>query len=89
MSERIEENLVDADGNAASSDVVAAVVEDKAARLEDAPVQEFVPLLVENQARHELHQRGLKVDWSAYEGADDADAADETDADAAAADDNA
>jgi hypothetical protein len=78
MTERIEEHLVDADGNAASSDVVAAVVEDKAARLEDAPVEEFVPLLVENHARDELHQRGLRVDWSAYEGADDADAADDS-----------
>jgi len=74
MTERIEEHLVDADGNAASSDVVAAVVEDKAARLEDAPVQEFVPLLVENQARDELHQRGMKVDRTAYEETDTAEA---------------
>jgi hypothetical protein len=63
LAERIEEHLVDEDGNGAPSEVVATVVGDKAADLEDAPV----PLLVENQTRDELRRRGLKVDWSAYE----------------------
>ena len=49
---------------------------------QDAPVQEFVPLLVENQTRDELRERGLKVDWSAYEGADGPDAEPDADADA-------
>ena len=50
---------------------VEEVVAEKAAELDDAPLQEFVPLLVENKARDELRHRGLGVDWSAYEaGAD-------------------
>jgi hypothetical protein len=76
IPERIGEHLIDADGNAAPSDVVAAVVEDKAARLEDAPVQEFVPLLVENRARDDLRQRGMKVDWKAFQEGGTADADD-------------
>ena len=67
LAECIEEHLVDEDGNGAPTEVVATVVGEKAADLEDAPVQEFVPLLVENQTRDELRRRGLKVDWSAYE----------------------
>jgi hypothetical protein len=72
MTERIGEHLVDDDGNAAESGVIEAVVAENAASLEDAPVQEFVPLLVENQARDELHQQGLRVDWSAYEAEEEA-----------------
>jgi hypothetical protein len=67
MTERIGEHLVDGDGNPPESALVDEVVDDTASRFEDAPVQEFVPLLVENEVRDELHQRGLKVDWSAYE----------------------
>jgi hypothetical protein len=46
---------------------VEEVVAEKAAELDDAPLQEIVPLLVENKARDELHHRGVGVDWSAYE----------------------
>ena len=57
---RLSEDLVDEHGDAAPADVVADVVAEKAARLRDAPVQEFVPLLVEHQARDELRKRGLR-----------------------------
>ena len=81
MSERIEENLVDADGNAASSAVVAAaVVEDKAASRRRAGAGVRAPPRGEPGARR-VAPRRLKVDWSADEGADDADATDETEAD--------
>ena len=37
LAERIEEHLVDEDGNGAPSEVVATVVNEKAADLEDGP----------------------------------------------------
>ena len=60
LAARLEETLVDDDGQPAQPDVVEQVVAEKAANLEEAPLQEFVPLLVENQARTELRSRGLK-----------------------------
>jgi hypothetical protein len=41
---------------------VANVVEAKAESLAEAPLQEFVPLLIEHQARDELRQHGLHRD---------------------------
>ena len=40
-----------------TEDEVAAAVYDAAEELHDAPVQTFVPLLAENKARAELHDR--------------------------------
>ena len=60
VEHRLSEDLVDEHGQAAPADVVAEVVEEKATALSDAPVQDFVPLLVEHQARDELRQRGLR-----------------------------
>jgi len=40
--------------------VVERAVDDAAAPYADAPVQEFVPLLVEHEARDELRQQGIR-----------------------------
>jgi len=59
VQERLRDDLVDEGGNRAPADEVEAVVADKAEALADAPVQDFVPLLVEHQAREELRHHGL------------------------------
>jgi hypothetical protein len=53
---------VDAHGHTAEPDDVARVVDAKAESFADAPVQEFVPLLIEHEARDELRQHGLHRD---------------------------
>jgi hypothetical protein len=59
---RLQEDLVDDDGNAADSAEVDRVVEAAAEGLADAPIQEFTPLLIEHQARDELREQGLHRD---------------------------
>ena len=59
LIERLHDELVDDEGNPAETAAIDAVVTAKAAELSDAPVQEFVPLLVEHQARDELRHQGL------------------------------
>ena len=59
MKQRLQEELVDEQGHPAEPDDVASVVEAKAESLSEAPLQEFVPLLIEHQARDELRQHGL------------------------------
>ena len=43
----------------------------KAESFADAPVQEFVPLLIEHQARDELRQHGLHLDLGDVESSPD------------------
>jgi hypothetical protein len=62
MADRLSEEFVTETGDAAEPDHVGAVVASAAERLSDAPVQDFVPLLVENAARDQLHQEGLHVE---------------------------
>jgi hypothetical protein len=57
--ERLSEELVHEDGTRAESGHVADVVHAIADELTDAPLQDFVPLLVENEARDVLHDEGL------------------------------
>jgi hypothetical protein len=59
---RLQDELVDEHGHPAEPGDVEEVVDAKAQALADAPVQEFVPLLIEHQARDELRQRGLHRD---------------------------
>ena len=59
VMQRLEGDLVDADGRPAEPDEVEKVVREKAESLADAPLQEFVTLLIEHQARDELRERGL------------------------------
>jgi hypothetical protein len=66
--ERLQDELVDSDGRPADTEVVAAAVTSAAEELNDAPVQEFMPLLVEHQALEELREQGLHRD---LEGVDD------------------
>jgi hypothetical protein len=63
LKERLTDELVDLDGEPADPEDVAKVVDSKAGALVDAPVQEFVPLLVEHQSRDELRQHGLHRDF--------------------------
>ncbi len=62
VKERIKADLVDERGNPASPDVIDSIVEAKAASIADASVQEFMPLLVEHEARDELRHRGFHRD---------------------------
>ncbi len=59
---RLAEEFVTDTGDAPEPDHLDEVVGSAAERLSDAPVQDFVPLLVENAARDQLHQEGLHVE---------------------------
>ena len=62
VKQRLQHDLVDDQGRPAPTEDVDRVVEAKAESFADAPVQEFVPLLIEHQARDELRQQGLHID---------------------------
>jgi hypothetical protein len=62
VKQRLHDELVDANGHPADPNDVDRVVDAKAESLADAPVQEFVPLLIERQARDELRAHGLHRD---------------------------
>jgi len=59
VKQRLQEELINEQGQPPEPGAVATVVDAKAEVLADAPVQEFVPLLIEHQARDELRQQGL------------------------------
>lgn len=59
LKRRLRDELVDDNGRPADPNHVDRVVEAKAQSLADAPVQEFLPLLIEHQARDELREHGL------------------------------
>src|SRR5262249_40204384 len=73
VAARLGETLVDDEGRPADKHVVEEVVAERAAALEEAPVQEFVPLLVENQAGNDLRERGLRRTWDDDEGGENDD----------------
>ena len=79
---RLRDGLVDDAGAPPPEDEVSAVVEAKAARYVDAPIQDFTTLLVEHDSRDELRARGLHTRVPAEPAAGEADAM-TTDADAA------
>jgi hypothetical protein len=56
----LQDELVNADGNAVDPDDVATVVDAAATSFEDAPVQEFTPLLIEHDARNALRDKGFR-----------------------------
>jgi hypothetical protein len=60
VADRLSQDLVDESGHPADAAHVADVVMAKAEPLEDAPLQEFVPLLVEHEAAQELRAEGLR-----------------------------
>jgi hypothetical protein len=62
VKERLQGDLVDGDGRPPEPDEVERVVDEKADSFAEAPVQEFVPLLIEHQARDELRALGLRRD---------------------------
>ena len=57
--ERLSDELVHEDGTPADPDHVSEVVHAAAENLADAPIQDFVALLVENEARDVFHDEGL------------------------------
>jgi hypothetical protein len=59
IADRLTDELVTSSGEHASQTHVADVVAAAAAPLSDAPLQQFVALLVENAARGRLHDEGL------------------------------
>jgi hypothetical protein len=67
VKQRLQEELVDDEGRPPEPADVASVVDAKAEPLSEAPVQEFVPLLIEHQARDELRQKGLHRNLPAEE----------------------
>jgi hypothetical protein len=62
VKQRLQNQLVDEQGHPAKPRDIASVVDAKAESLAEAPVQEFIPLLIERQARDELRQHGLCPD---------------------------
>jgi hypothetical protein len=59
VKQRLQDDLVDQNGQAAAPSEIESVVAAKAESFAEAPVQEFIPLRVEHQARDELRQQGL------------------------------
>jgi hypothetical protein len=66
-AQKLQETLVDSEGKPAPAAVVQAAVAETAEPIKDAPVQEFMPLLVENKTRARLREQGFQPDWSALE----------------------
>ena len=62
VKDHIGEDLVDEAGEPADKRAIAEAVDAAAASFAEAPVQEFVPLLVEHDARDELRKQGLHRD---------------------------
>ena len=67
VKHHLHDELVDDEGNSPDPEDVDAVVAETAEHLAAAPIQEFVPLLVEHQARDELRRRGLHRELDASE----------------------
>ena len=59
VKDRLSSDMVDDRGDPVDPDAVAKAVDDASAQFVGAPVQDFVPLLVEHTARDELRQDGL------------------------------
>ena len=70
LKQRLCDELVDEQGQPPEPGEVERVVTAKAEPLLDAPVQEFVPLLIEHQARDELRQHGLRRELPEEEATD-------------------
>jgi hypothetical protein len=66
-AQRLQETLVDPDGKPAPADVVHAAIAENAEPIKDAPVQEFMPLLVEHKTRARRREQGFQPDWSTLE----------------------
>jgi hypothetical protein len=59
LKHQLHDELVDEEGNPADAQDVDDVVTATREHLADAPVQDYVPLLIEHEARDELRRRGL------------------------------
>lgn len=82
VTHRLKGDLVDEGGRPAEPGEVERVGNETAKAFADAPVQEFVPLLIEHQARDELRGHGLRRDSVGDEPPDEtADGAVETEGD--------
>ena len=54
-------DLTDSNGNKPDPELIEQAVDDAAGGFADAPVQDFVPLLVEHDARDELREEGMRL----------------------------
>ena len=79
VKERLVDDLVDDHGGPADREVVEQAVEAAAAPYAEAPVQEFVPLLVEHEARDDLRQQGLRREPDQEDRGDAIDTVEESD----------
>ena len=61
LGQHLADAMMGADGNDADPQHIEEVVRAHAAQFRDAPIKDFVPLLVENRARDELHREGLRT----------------------------
>lgn len=59
IADRLADELVTTTGEPVSHDHVVDVVEAAAKPFADAPLQQFVPLLVENAARNQFRREGI------------------------------
>lgn len=59
LKQRLEDELVGDDGQPAPAEEIRRVVDDSAEALAEAPIQDFVPILIEHDARAELRRGGL------------------------------
>jgi hypothetical protein len=60
IADRLAHELVTTAGEPVSHDHVVDVVEAAAKPFADAPLQQFVPLLVENAARSQFRREGIR-----------------------------
>jgi hypothetical protein len=70
LKHQLHDELVDEEGNSPETQDVDDVVTAVREHLADAPLQDFVPLLVEHEARDELRRRGLHRKVDTDEGTD-------------------
>ena len=57
VKSRLQADLTDSNGNKPDPELIEQAVDAAAAGFADAPVQDFVPLLVEHDARDELARK--------------------------------
>jgi hypothetical protein len=61
IARRLQSRFIDSEGRHASEHEVDELVASTARRFAEAPLQDFVPLLVEHQAADALRTRGMRL----------------------------
>ena len=81
LKHQLHYELVDEEGNPADAQDVDDVVTATREHLADEPVQDYVPLLIDHEARDELRRRGLHRKFDPDEGTEGLSSPDEDDDD--------